>query len=295
MIAITGSNGAIGRALCARLAKKGFEIRALDRKTGDVLDKKALTKAFAGCEIVIHCAAVLDEDSKKVFEVNVLGTENAVKAAAAAGAEQFILFSSVGVYGSLPGKKSESTKPNPQTPYEKSKLAAEEKALEFQELINVTILRPALVVAKNTYWEQIIKTVKKNFPLPGGGKNAWQMVCLEDLAEAAIFCVGNEKCYGETFIVAEKNTRTLMQTVMQIRKAAGIGGKQPTMPLWAAKILAQLNSLARIVPLFTPAYLNRMARERNYDTTKLERIGWSAKKDSLECLAKITQEFGKPK
>ena len=191
-IAVTGSSGMIGRALVKRLAAKGNDVVGCNSSNCNVLDPSALKQAFSGVEAVVHLASQVDEDAKDLWEVNVKGTENCLEAAEQNNVSQFIYLSTVGVYGSTPGMKDEDTTPHPETGYERSKAEAEKKVLGYQEVFHVTILRPALVVGNNEYWNGTIRTVKKGFPLIGSGRNRFQLVCLEDVVEAVRFCIGRE-------------------------------------------------------------------------------------------------------
>ena len=292
-VAVTGSNGLIGKILVQKLRGKKFEVAECSRQNCDVLNPKQVEGALKGAKIVVHCAAQLEEEAHDIFDINVKGTENVLEAAAKNNAEQFIFLSSVGVYGPVPGLKDEKTESRAETNYEKSKLEAEKKVLSFQEVFHTTIMRPAIVVGRNRYWKKIIATIRKGFPLPGSGKNKWQMVCAEDVAEAIIFCIAKEECFGETFIVAEneESLMTLEELVNFARKELGLKGGTGKIPLWIAKIMAFLNSFIKIIPLLTPSYLARMQRERAYSTKKLEALGWKAKRSGKECLKELVKNF----
>lgn len=71
---------------------------------GDVLDFADVRRAVEGCQVVIHCAAIagvytVDRSAIRTMEVNLLGTNQVVKAAIEVGVERFIEFSTSEVYG----------------------------------------------------------------------------------------------------------------------------------------------------------------------------------------------------
>src|ERR1700746_2704860 len=71
---------------------------------GDVTDYTATRRAFEGCQVVIHCAAIagvysVDRNAVTTMEVNLLGTHQVVKAALDVGVERFVEFSTSEVYG----------------------------------------------------------------------------------------------------------------------------------------------------------------------------------------------------
>lgn len=290
-IAVTGSNGMVGKALVEKLAVKGHKVLECSRENCDVLDPEDIKKALKGAEVVVHMAAQLDEKAADLWEVNVKGTENVLEASAESKVQQFIFLSTVGVYGLLPGMKDEGTEPKPETLYEKSKLEAEKKVLSFQEVFHVTVLRPAIVVGENKYWGQIIKTIGKNFPLIGRGKNHWQALCLEDLADAIVFCINREECFGETFIVAEKEVMTLEELVLHVRGELGMSDGLKKIPGWLGNAAAAFNSVFKFSPLLDQAYVKRLQADRLYSTGKLEKLGWKARHSARECLSELVKKI----
>ncbi|PIN85247.1 MAG: hypothetical protein COV47_03260 [Candidatus Diapherotrites archaeon CG11_big_fil_rev_8_21_14_0_20_37_9] len=290
-VAVTGSNGMVGKALVRELKAKKYEVIECPKNKCNVLNPDQVKQAIKGAEIVIHCVAILEEGAKELYEVNVKGTENVLEACATNQVQQLIYLSSIGVYGSAKGIKTEESPLAPGTEYEKSKLDAEKKVLSYQEIFHVTVLRPALIVGENKYWREITRTVKKNFPLIGSGQNNWQMLCLSDMVDAIIFCINNEDTLGETFIVAEKNTPKLIDAVNIIRKTLDMKGPTKKIPLLLGKIITILNLVLNFNPILKPAYLERMQRDRFYSTKKLEKIGWTAKKNSLDCIEELVKKF----
>ncbi|MEM4257086.1 MAG: NAD(P)-dependent oxidoreductase [Candidatus Diapherotrites archaeon] len=289
-IAITGSNGMIGKILTKNLQEKGHEIVECTKEKNNIMDKENLKKAFKGCKIVIHLAAQLNENANDLWEINVKGTENCLEAAEEAKIDQFIYASTAGVYGLQPGLKDETTQPKPETKYEKSKYEAEKKVQERQELFHITILRPAIIVGENEYWKKIIEKIKKNYPIVGQGKNIWQMITAKDTAKAFEFCCNNENCYGETFIIAHPKKITLEELVNTIRKELGMK-KVKKIPLWLGMAIAEINQILKISKDINKAYIQRMQAERNYSTQKIESIGWKAEQDPIKELIKITKKI----
>ncbi len=288
-IAVTGSGGMIGTMLVSALREKNHKVIECTRRNCNILELEQVKKAIKGAEVVVHCAAQLDEEAPNLYEVNVTGTENVLEACTANGIGQFIFLSTVGVFGQLRGLKDENTEPRPETPYEKSKLEAEKRVLSFQEVFHVTILRPAIVIGNNKYWQQIIRPVVKGFPLIGDGQNHFQTSCPEDIADAIIFCMGREECYGEIFIVAEKNAQTLEQTANIVRKEFGMQTPIGKIPLWLGNIIVKINYLIKFSPILKSAYVKRLQADRFYSTKKLMGLGWKAKCSAASALPKLVK------
>ena len=147
--AVTGGAGFIGHHLVGGLLARGNEVAVIDdfssgdrsrlarfrdRITvteGSVLDPAALDAAFVGCEVVLHEAAIASVARSLVApratnDVNVNGTIEVILAAARQGVRRVVFASSSAVYGvpeELPCR--ETQRPDPQSPYGASKLAAE--------------------------------------------------------------------------------------------------------------------------------------------------------------------------
>jgi nucleoside-diphosphate-sugar epimerase len=117
-VAVTGPTGTFGFGLLALLeadarigrvvgiARHPFDPAAhgwtkLDYRQGDVRDPAALEAAFAGADVVVHLAFMITGRAPRptLRAINVDGTLNAFRAAAAAGAARFVYASSVAAYG----------------------------------------------------------------------------------------------------------------------------------------------------------------------------------------------------
>ncbi|HZH36851.1 MAG TPA: NAD-dependent epimerase/dehydratase family protein [Flavisolibacter sp.] len=151
-IFITGATGYIGHQLALTAAEKGFSVCALVRNTyaanlpkhpaieyckGDVTDYTSVVKAMAGCDTVMHAAALTQlwhKDRSEFYRVNVMGTRNVLEAAYFHGVYKFVFTSSCAVLG--PSKERPVAEDDPRfTPfendYEISKHCAEELLKEF--------------------------------------------------------------------------------------------------------------------------------------------------------------------
>jgi nucleoside-diphosphate-sugar epimerase len=117
-VAVTGPTGTFGFGLVPRLqsdrrvarivgiARRPFDPHEhgwtkMEYRQGDVRDPDALTDAFAGANVVVHLAFMITGAASRetIRAINVEGTLNAFRAAAAAGADRFVYASSVAAYG----------------------------------------------------------------------------------------------------------------------------------------------------------------------------------------------------
>lgn len=149
-ILVTGGAGFIGSHLVDALLELGHGVRVLDNlstgKTGnlplphprleliegDVADAALVRRALAGCQAVVHLAAVASvqasvDDPVGTHSSNFLGTLNLCQAMAEQGLKRVLFASSAAVYGQHGDGQAidEETLKAPLTPYAVDKLASE--------------------------------------------------------------------------------------------------------------------------------------------------------------------------
>ncbi|HUI10158.1 MAG TPA: NAD-dependent epimerase/dehydratase family protein, partial [Bacteroidota bacterium] len=124
----------------------------VERVRGDVLDPCSIARAMAGCDTVYHLAAYAHawaRSPETFFDVNVTGTRSVLEAALRHGVRRVVVTSSVVTMGSAEGEAANESTPRSApalTPYEESKIAAEEAALEYARRgLQVVIVNPTRV------------------------------------------------------------------------------------------------------------------------------------------------------
>lgn len=113
-IAVTGGSGGIGRAITDLALAQGHQIVSIDRVVpkepinsatyiqADAADYDALVAAFAGCDAMIHMAAIphpMADPNHIVHNNNVVGSYNALRAAVENGIMRICQASSVNAIG----------------------------------------------------------------------------------------------------------------------------------------------------------------------------------------------------
>jgi nucleoside-diphosphate-sugar epimerase len=152
---VTGGAGFIGSHIVERLRSRGDQVRiaddfssgrrenvpaGVDVVDGDLADPAVAAKAVAGCEFIIHQAAIPSvprsvNDPVRSHRANVDGTLNVLIAARDAGAKRLVFAGSSSVYGDtavLP--KREDMRPAPLSPYALQKLIGEQYCQIFTRL-----------------------------------------------------------------------------------------------------------------------------------------------------------------
>jgi dihydroflavonol-4-reductase len=130
---VTGATGFVGSHVARELRERGAEVS--DERI-DLLDRSGLERTVAGCDAVVHVAALYSYDAPaEAFErVNVEGTRTLLDVAERAGVRRVVHCSTAGTCGPVPGRTAtEADVPPPwelEVPYKRTKLAAEQLALE---------------------------------------------------------------------------------------------------------------------------------------------------------------------
>ena len=175
---------------------------------GDILDYPLLQDSFAGCDLVIHLAAKSGvEDSilhpEITMETNVNGTGNVLRCCAENKIKEIIFASSASVYADSETTINENSQTNPQSPYGKSKLAAEKiiKKYSTEFEIDAICLRMFNVYGKrqNIKYAGVISKFVSNIldgkPLEinGDGKQTRDFVSIYDIVDAFDCAIKNIK------------------------------------------------------------------------------------------------------
>lgn len=212
-ILVTGGTGLIGSHLIEVLLEQGHraeDINALVRQNsdtaflkekgvqlcyGDLLDVESLKAALSEVQTVFHCAAVLTEKRKELFQqINCQGTEHLLEAARCARVDKFIHVSTIAIHYMLPSH------------YAASKLAAENKVWEHSQThgLKSVVIRPTVTVgerdrANTKYFMTVAR--RKVVPLVNGGRVLVPFVHAKDVARAMILASEKEQAIGNSYDV----------------------------------------------------------------------------------------------
>lgn len=166
-IAITGISGDVGHRVARRLLDAGHQVvgvdlqppsrlaDVIDFRRADIRDRDALRDAFAGCDVIIHLAFLIDQtvDISFMRDVNIRGTQSVFEIAAELGVGHVVYTSSASAYGATAGNdvplKEESPLLAEELLYAGQKAEIERWLEEFQAAeprLSITVLRPAIVL-----------------------------------------------------------------------------------------------------------------------------------------------------
>lgn len=192
---------------------------------------------------------------------------------------KFIQFSSTAAMGpiGLPILNEES-KPNPKTPYQKSKRRSELICLEAFKRNNFPclIVRPCMVYGIGGYGQfyKFCTLMKKGFfPKVGIGKNLTPLVNVEDVTDATILTLNNG-IIGSTYLIASKTSITMDYLHHLIVRNIGAHALYIYVPsfvaLFAARIIEWLFPKFGMEPPVTHFNIRSTITDRTFDISKAE-------------------------
>ena len=205
-ILITGANSFIGTSFESHLSENYPGEYVVD--TMDMIDGSWREKSFSEYDVVYHVAGIAHSDNKKTSAgkealYRAVNTDLAVETAKKAksdGVKQFILMSSVIVYGNSAkiGKSKmirKDTVPTPANYYGDSKFQAEKGILPLADKdFKVVILRPPMIYGKNCKgnYPTLVKMALK-FPIFPYVRNERSMLYVGNLAEFVKLMIENDE------------------------------------------------------------------------------------------------------
>jgi UDP-glucose 4-epimerase len=299
---VTGSDGFIGGLLSSRLEAMGAEVYRLSRKgtgpktiTNDIGKDPIIGLADIKPQAVFHLAGRvhrMDEGGDAEAEhirVTVDGTNYLLQAAAAAGVNVFVFFSTVAVLPEgLAYELDETTPPAPTTPYGRAKLRAEELVLGMngKSGMRTVCLRLPMVYGRGHkgHLPRMIAAIDRGMfpPLPRyPGKRS--LLHVEDAVDAAILVAQRPEAAGKVYIVAEPraySSREIYEIVLQALGRTAPGWHVPRVVLASSALLGDVGErIARRRLPFDSAALSKLSMPAIYSAAKIEReLGFKTKK-----------------
>lgn len=265
---VTGANGFVGTALCERLSQESLPARAAVRSAGEqqndietvgvgsITAETDWTTALKDVQHVVHLAArvhVMEEQSADPLAefrcVNVEGTVNLARQAAAAGVKRFVFFSSIKVNGesTQPGRPfAADDEPEPEGPYAISKHEAEQalKKVAKQTGMEVVIIRPPLVYGPGVKanFEAMMRWMAQGAPLPlaAVSYNQRSFVALDNLVDLIVTCLSHPAAANQTFLVSDGEDLSTADLLRRMGQALGKPARLFYVPTDLLKLSATL-------------------------------------------------------
>jgi nucleoside-diphosphate-sugar epimerase len=291
---VTGGAGFFGSILSNRLLSEGAEVVSVDLVPNaashpaltslqqDIRDEQAMRAIFATHRFdgVFHIAAMLAHgrmDRELLWTSNVDGTGTIARCTRDAGVKKLVFTSSNCLWASNLGRPvKEDDPPAPAEVYGESKLAAEKVLNQFQDSLEVVILRcPTIIDSGRLGLLAILfEFIRENKTVwvVGSGGNRYQFIYAGDLAQA---CVQSSELAGSgTFHVGSDNVPSLRECYEAVIAEAGSRSRVRSLPKGPTLAAMRLAHTLKISPL-GPYHYRMIAEDFVFDTSRIRRaMGW---------------------
>ncbi|MGZ4508202.1 MAG: NAD-dependent epimerase/dehydratase family protein [Blastococcus sp.] len=324
-VAVTGPTGTFGSGLIPLLqdddriariigiARRPFDPAArgwtkMEYRQGDVRDPAALEEAFRGADVVVHLAFLITGGATRetIRSINVDGTLNVFRAAAAAGVERFVYASSVAAYGFHADNPERIPEDWPVRPAARLFYAQEKAELEHLLAaeaaeapgVAVYLLRPPIVLGPNVLGAKDVLPAPfadlgrrllgrpRRLPVPIpllAPEIPIQFIHEDDVGRALLLCIVAAGPPG-AYNIAGSGIVTAADVV---REFGGVPVRIPGGPVQAAaRVMARL-------PFLPPAaeWVEAFSRPALMDTRKArDELGWEPEYSGLEALRATVRE-----
>ncbi len=288
-IFITGESGFVGGRLFSRLIEDGFEVvglkssfRELIKKRG-VIENEKFSIELESADCLVHLAARVhvmnDTSSDPLAEfrrVNVVGTVNLARQAAAAGVRRFVFLSSIKVNGEFTVAGQSFTAddvPAPQDAYGISKHEAEQSLRQVAEEtgMEVVIIRSPLVYGPGVKanFAAMMRWLARGLPLPLSAvtQNRRSLVALDNLVDLIVTCLDHPSAANQTFLASDGEDLSTADLLRRMGGAMGHAARLFYVPTACLKLAAHLVN--------KPGIYQRLCGSLKLDITKTRQVlGW---------------------
>lgn len=263
MILVTGATGFLGHHLVPSLVQGGHQLRAVVRPSSDtqfleklgvelayaedITDAAAIEHACNGCDQVIHAAGLFRfwGEPEEFWQTNVGGTTAVLQAAKQHAIKRFIHISTIAVVGKPPTNRpiDETTRCNPLEPYQRSKLAAEERVLAAyaQDGLPTIVLRPGAYYGpwghyafNRLFFEEPLKGWRIKVD---NGRHITFPVFVPDVVQGVELAMRHGR-FGEIYNICGQSLDHSSVNAI-VNKLAGISDWRLNFPTWLVLLLAR--------------------------------------------------------
>jgi len=306
-VLVTGATGFVGRHLCERLLRDGYDVRKAVRRlheggreylVGEINSRTDWIAVLAGVDTVYHLAARVHVGCEKSAEaleasreVNLHGTVRLARSCAAAGVSRFVFASTVKVNGEQTAMEpfSERDMPAPQDAYSIAKMEAESalKEISNETGLEVVIIRPPLVYGAGVgaNFMRLVRLIDRRIPLPFAlVDNRRSLVYVGNLVDAMICCGTHSLASGEIFMVSDGEDISTAELIRRIAAALGVRARLWPCPAYLLRIGAHLAGMSSEV--------ERLLGSLAVDSSKIGRqLDWHPPYSMAQGLAEVSQWY----
>ena len=294
VIAVTGANGFVGRALCLDAARRGMSVRALTRAecalpagvenivVGEVDGDTQWEHALSGCDVVIHLAArvhIMHDTSRDPLaefrRINTAGTIRLAQCAIRAGVRRLVNVSSIGVNGPSTQGESEFTDQDaadPHNPYSLSKWEAEQalQMIHSEGILEVVTVRPPLIYGPGVggNFLRLMGAVYRGIPLPLGlTRNFRDLLYVGNLTDFLLVCAIHPRATGNTYLVSDGSPVSTHTLLRGLARALAVPSRLFSVPPFLLQWMGNMTGYT--------AEFQRLLSSLRVDSSKVQRdLDW---------------------
>jgi nucleoside-diphosphate-sugar epimerase len=307
-ILVTGATGFVGTNLVKELGEQGYTCRCLVRDKnqakslvnnqqskielweGDITKPSTLRGISKDINIVFHLAAHghVAASSKEAYlqflKINVKGTENLIKDCLVSPISKFFHFSSTAAVGLIEDiLVDENVKPNPKTPYQRSKLESEKVVLKYiKKGFPGIIFRPCMIYGIGGLGEfyKFSKLIKKGFmPKIGSKEKLTPIVNVKDVVQACLKGIKRARV-GETYLICSEKSYPFDDICSEMSKSLGVKWPKLRIPeslaIFGVKLLEKGFKVLKKPPIVTSKNIKSTIADRRFSIQKAKKdFGYS--------------------
>ena len=310
-ILLTGGAGFFGDVVKKELVDNGFRVVSIDLEKddfvhenftaiqGDIRDLKLMEKIVSeeSFDAIFHVAAILAhavKDNTVLWTSNVDGTRNVAEVARRFTIPKVVFTSSNCLWGeSFNRPVTENDTPRPVEIYGQSKWEGEKILQEYKDSFNAVIFRcPTIIDAGRlgllAILFEFIDEGRKVWVV-GGGRNRYQFIYAQDLANAFIKALDYNK--SAVFNIGSDNVPTFREAYNGVIRKAGTKARVATLPRSITIPAMKLAYALKLSPL-GPYQYKMIAESFVFDTSKIKKeFGWTPTLTNEEMLYKAYRYY----
>ncbi len=294
---ITGATGYIGGKLADYYVQRGMHVRLLVRSPkkldpelcnscqvfeGDITTPGTIASAAIGADAVLNAAGLLGHWGLKyqqLYDVNVKGTLNLIRAAFDKGVSRVVHLSAGGVTGPVGDEPADETyQPQPVTAYERTKWEGEKSALKLagDEDLNLLILRPTFTYGpSDPHKLALFKAIYMGrFAYIGDGLSTVHPIYIDDLITGIDLGLRSTQ-KQKSIILGGPQPVTKNELIAGIANALGVKEPKLRLPVSIARILAfkceLLAGVLKFAPPITKSRILALSRNWGYSIERAQK------------------------
>ncbi len=278
---------------------------------GDVRDRESMLRASQDCDAILHLAAAHHDFgiSDETFQtVNVEGTRNVCSVADEHGIETICFYSTVAVYGSQQPPIDESTTPQPESAYGKTKLLAEDVCRRWTEKSTPNrclVIRPTVIFGPNNFANMftLIQQIDRGrFLRVGKMENVKSLAYIDNILNATIECW--QQSDGPEFEVlnfVDKPDLESWEIVKEIYHGLGRNAPAFSLPYSMARLMALpfdavISATGRNLPISSARIMKLAKANTRFESDRIHRkisCDMIPLRDGLQEMVRWYRETGK--